>query len=132
MGIQYPELKIRVQSTFIDGVLIILLMFVAAWILDKAGIAEENDGWIKALVFIGIWGVYEPVSMVLGCTIGNYLMKVRVRKHSHPEQKINLLQAYVRFLVKMPLGWLSFLTIHSNKERRAMHDLAAGTIVIEK
>ena len=107
-------------------------MFGAAWILDKAAIAEENQGWVKAVVFVGIWGVYEPLSMMLGCTLGNYFMKIRVKKHNHPGQKINILQAFVRFLIKLLLGWLSFLTIHFNEERRAMHDLAAGTVMIEK
>jgi uncharacterized RDD family membrane protein YckC len=130
--INYPDLKTRVQSMFIDGILIVLLMFAAAWLLDKIGIAGENEGLIKALIFVGIWGIYEPLSMTLGCTLGNYLMKIRVRKSNHPEQKINIAQAFIRFLIKMLLGWISFLTIHSNKEKRAMHDFAAGTIMIEK
>ena len=132
MEITYPDLKTRVQSIFIDTILMVVLMFAAAWVLDKIGTKEENAGWIKALIFIAIWGVYEPLSMVLGCTLGNYLMKIRVRKHDHPERKINLLQAYLRILFKMPLGWISFLTMNFNKERRAIHDFAAGTIVIEK
>jgi uncharacterized RDD family membrane protein YckC len=133
MEIRYPDLKTRVQSTFIDVLLMVVLMFGAATILDKAGIGDgENDGWIKAVVFVGIWGVYEPLSMTLGCTVGNYLMKIRVRKHELTTSKINILQAYVRFAIKLLLGWISFLTIHSNKERRAMHDLAAGSVMIEK
>ncbi len=107
-------------------------MFVAAWIFDKTGMNEENTGWIKAVTFIGIWGVYEPLATTLGCTAGNYLMNVRVRQYENTGQKINILQAYLRFIIKFFLGWMSFLTIHSNKERRAIHDLVAGTVVIEK
>ena len=133
MEIRYPDLKTRVQSMLIDSMVIVVLMFGAAWILDKSGIGgDENEGWIKAVVFIAIWGVYEPLSMTLGCTIGNYLMGIRVRRHEIPTNKINILQAYVRFLVKLFLGWISFLFIHSNKERRAMHDLASGSVMIEK
>lgn len=129
---RYPDLKTRVQSMFIDGILLLLMMFAAAWVFDKIGIAEENEGWIKALVFVSIWAVYEPLSMTLGCTLGNYLMKIRVRDKGDPAKRINILQAYVRLIIKMLLGWLSFLTIHFNEERRAMHDLAANTIMIEK
>jgi len=133
MEIRYPDLKTRVQSIFIDAILMIVLMSVAAWIFDKAGIGGgENEGWVKAITFISIWGVYEPLAMTLGCTAGNYLMGIRVRKHDLPESKINILQAYLRFLIKLLLGWISFVAMHSNKEKRAAHDLAAGTVMIEK
>ncbi len=108
----------------------VVLMFVAASVLDK--ISDGEDGWIRALVFIGIWGVYEPLSMTLGSTLGNYLMKIKVRQEGNRDKKINLLQALIRFIIKISLGWISFLTIHSNKERRAIHDFAAGSVVIEK
>jgi len=133
MDIRYPELKTRIQSTFIDTILMIGLMFLATTILEKMNPSQaEEDGWIRAILFISIWGVYEPVSMVLGCTVGNYLMKIRVKKATDTNKKINLLQAYVRFPVKIFLGWISFLTIHLSKERRAFHDLIAGTVMIEK
>ena len=130
---EYPELKTRVQSTFIDFVLMIVLMFVAAWALDKAGIGdEEENGWMKAIVFVSIWGIYEPLSTTLGATLGNYLMKIRVRKASAAGKKLNLLQAFVRFGFKFSLGWLSFLTIHFNEQRRAIHDIVAGSVMLEK
>ena len=133
MEIRYPELKTRIQSTFIDTILMIGLMFLASTILDKSNPSQEDeDGWIRAVIFISIWGIYEPVSMVFGSTLGNYLMKIRVKKARDTDKKINLLQAYVRFPVKICLGWISFLTIHGNKERRAIHDLVAGTVMIEK
>jgi len=133
MEIRYPDLKTRIQSTFIDTVLMIGLMFFAATLLEKINPAqEEEDGVIRGLIFILIWGIYEPVSMTIGCTLGNYLMKIRVRKFGDNNKRINLLQSYIRFVVKILLGWLSFVTINSNKERRAIHDFAAGTVMIEK
>jgi uncharacterized RDD family membrane protein YckC len=133
MEIRYPDLKTRIQSVLIDTLFMVVLMFVAAWLFDKAGIGGgENEGWIKAITFIGIWGVYEPLSTTLGCTAGNYLMDIRVRQHDNTGQKINILQAYLRFGIKFFLGWVSFLTIHTNKQRRAIHDLAAGSVMIEK
>jgi uncharacterized RDD family membrane protein YckC len=70
--------------------------------------------------------------MTLGCTLGNYLMKIRVKRFADNKRKINLLQAYIRFVVKVLLGWISFLTINSNKERRAIHDFVAGSVMLEK
>jgi uncharacterized RDD family membrane protein YckC len=130
---RYPELKTRIQSTFIDTMLMLGLMFLAATILDKINPSqEEEDGWIRGLIFITIWGIYEPLAMTIGCTVGNYLMKIRVKSNADNAKRINLLQAFTRFVVKIGLGWISFLTIHSNKERRAIHDLVAGSVMIEK
>jgi uncharacterized RDD family membrane protein YckC len=134
MEIRYPELKTRIQSTFIDMVLMIGLMFLASTILEKINPSQEEDedGWIRAAIFISIWCIYEPVSMVIGSTLGNYLMKIRVRKTGNTEKRINLLQAYIRFFLKVFLGWISFITIHFSEQRRAIHDLAAATVMIEK
>ena len=133
MELTYAGLAKRIQSIFIDLFLMLAMMLIAAWVLDKINPEQlDKDEWIRAFLFIGIWGVYEPVSMTLGCTLGNYLMKIRVRKFENAGKKINLVQAYIRLIVKFFLGWLSFITIGFNKEKRAIHDLAAGTIVIEK
>jgi uncharacterized RDD family membrane protein YckC len=132
METRYPDLKTRVQSTFIDGLFMIALMFAAAKIFDTGDDDEGTAGWVKAVVFGGIWIIYEPVATTLGSTLGNYLMNIRVRKNGDTGLRLNIGQALVRFILKFFLGWVSFLTIHSNKEKRAIHDLAAGSIVIEK
>lgn len=130
---EYPELKTRIQSAFIDGIFMVILMFAAAWILDKVGIGDqEENGWIKAVIFVSIWGIYEPLSTTLGATLGNYLMKIRVRKVNANEKRLNIFQAFIRFAFKSLLGWLSFLTIHFDKERRAIHDHICGSVMLEK
>jgi len=130
---EYPELKTRIQSAFIDGILIIVLMFVAAWVLDKIGVGDdEQSGITKAIVFVSIWGVYEPVATMFGATLGNYIMKIRVRKVDKQGKRLNVLQAFVRFAFKFLLGWLSFVTINFDERRRAIHDMVAGSIMLEK
>lgn len=124
----YPLLGDRVQSTFIDTILIIILMFVFSSILEKY---ENAPDWIRIVLFVGIWVGYEPVCTSIGCTLGNYIKNIRVRRCSDPAKKINFLQALIRYVIKISLGWISFLTIHSNKERRALHDLAAGSVMIK-
>jgi len=133
MDVVYPSLSKRVQSLFIDALLMIGLMMLFGWILDRINPNQkEGDEWIRAVLFIAIWGVYEPLAMTFGCTIGNYLIKIRVRKHSDPGKKINLIQSYLRFIVKFLLGWISFITISFNEEKRAIHDFAGGTIMLDK
>jgi uncharacterized RDD family membrane protein YckC len=125
---QYPELKDRIQSAFIDGILIIVLMIVFASIIDKY---ENVPDWVRIAMFVGLFIVYEPLLMTLGCTLGNLIKGIRVRKHSDVTKKINILQAIIRYPIKFLLGWLSYLTIGSNPKRRAIHDMAAGTVMIK-
>ena len=124
----YPELKLRVQSAFIDAILVIVLMFAAAAVLDKF---ENVPDSVRIILFIMIVLLYEPFFMTLGCTLGNYLSQVRVRKEANSSKRINFLQAIVRYPIKLILGWISFLTISSNPKRRAIHDMVSGTVVIK-
>lgn len=125
---KYPELKERIQSSFIDVVLLIILMFLFASILEKY---ENVPDWVRIAMFTGLFVIYEPLCMAIGCTLGNYLKRIRVRKYSDSSKRINLLQAIIRYPVKVFLGWVSFLTIHSNPKRRAIHDMVSGTVMIK-
>jgi len=125
---KYPELKDRIQSTFIDTVLIIILIFLFSTILEKF---ENAPDWVRIALFAGLFIVYEPVCMTLGCTLGNYLKGIRVRKDSDTTERINIIQALIRYPIKIFLGWISFLTINSNPKRRAIHDLVSGSVMIK-
>ncbi|MCW3118136.1 MAG: hypothetical protein JWM28_2218 [Chitinophagaceae bacterium] len=126
---KYPSLSERIQSMLIDQVLIVVLMFAFASMLDQF---ENSPDWIRIVLFFGIWGVYEPIAMTFGGSMGNYAKGIRVRKFNSGLESINILQAYIRYFVKIALGWLSFLTINMNTGRRAVHDLAAATVMIKK
>jgi uncharacterized RDD family membrane protein YckC len=128
-GIEYPNLLDRFQSTFIDSVFIIILMFATASLLERY---ENPPDWIRVVLFFAIWGVYEPLCTTFGFTLGNYIKGIRVRRMDDPSRRINIIQAFFRYLIKISLGWISFLTIHFNEEKRAIHDLAVGSIMIKK
>ncbi len=125
--VEYPSLSDRVQSTFIDAILMIILMMIFASVLNRY---ENAPNWVRAVFFIGIWGIYEPVCTAFGFTIGNYLKGIRVRSASNPDKRINFIQALFRYLLKFSLGWISFLTMHTNPQRRAIHDFAAGSVMM--
>jgi uncharacterized RDD family membrane protein YckC len=125
---KYPELTDRIQSTFIDTILIFLLMFAFANLLDKFNHVED---WVRIVIFIGLFIAYEPLCMTFGCTLGNYLKGIRVRKNTDSSKRLNILQAIIRYPVKVLLGWISFLTINSNPKRRAFHDLISGSVMIK-
>ncbi len=125
---KYPSLVTRIQSTFIDTILVIVLMLVFSNILDRF---PNVPNWLRISLFTLIFVVYEPVCTSFGATIGNYVKGIRVRKKKDLSKRINIFQAIVRYPIKFALGWVSFLTIHSNLQKRAIHDLAAGSVMIE-
>jgi uncharacterized RDD family membrane protein YckC len=53
-----------------------------------------------------------------------------VKDHSDTHRRIGVFASFIRYVFKTVLGWLSFLTITANKERRAIHDLISGSVVI--
>ena len=124
----YPLLKDRVQSTFIDFIFLLVLSFIGAAIIDKF---ENVPDWVRIALFVFLVIVYEPLFTALGCTVGNYMKGIRVRQYADTTRKINIFQALIRYPVKTFLGWLSFITINSNPQRRAIHDLVAGSVVIK-
>jgi uncharacterized RDD family membrane protein YckC len=125
---EYPSLIARFQSIFIDTIFIIVLMFIIYLVLDYFPDAPD---WLRVFLFISIFFIYEPVCLAFGCTIGNYFKRIRVKKFNDTTRRINILSAIVRSLVKICLGWISFLTVHTNPSKRALHDLASGSVMIK-
>jgi len=124
---EYPPLIARLQSIFIDTMIMIVAMIIVYKAIDS--VASVPD-WLRISLFLGIFIFYEPLCLTFGCTVGNYAKGIRVRRFSDTNQKINFFQAIIRYLVKVLLGWISFLTIHSNPSKRALHDLASGSVMI--
>ena len=80
--------------------------------------------------------LYEPLLTVYACTIGQKLMGIRVLDYNSlygqgTEQKLALPMSVWRFMMKSMMGWLSFITMHLNAEQRAIHDFAAGSVMIK-
>jgi RDD family protein len=126
--INYPSLVDRIISTFIDTLFVLALMFASASILDKY---QDPPDWIRIVLFFGLFAIYEPVCTAFACTIGNYIKGIRVRRVSNPQKRINIFLAFVRYVFKVGLGWISFLTMHTNPERRTIHDFASGSVMIK-
>ncbi|MGN6646884.1 MAG: RDD family protein [Cytophaga sp.] len=123
----YPSLTERIKSTFIDFILILFLFSITGMLLDNF---DEVPDWLRATLLLSLFYVYEPVAQTFGCTLGNYIMGIRVRKQNAHDRRINIAQAYVRLIFKTLLSWFSFFTINKNPRRRAIHDLASGTVIL--
>jgi uncharacterized RDD family membrane protein YckC len=126
-----PSLLARYQSSFIDLLLLLTAMVILSMALDSLG---NVPGWVRGAL-VGAMLLYEPVMTAYACTLGQKVMRIRVRDANslhgnQPERRLNLLMSVWRFLMKSMMGWLSFVTIHSNADRRAIHDFAAGSVMI--
>src|ERR1700740_3106563 len=86
----YPSLLKRIQSGTIDSFLLLVLMLIISLMFDGV---ESIPGWFRALLFVVIFLVYEPLLMLFGGTIGNRIMGIQV-KSKDEILGINLIQAY--------------------------------------
>jgi uncharacterized RDD family membrane protein YckC len=126
--ISYPSLVKRIQSSVIDFVVLMIVMAIFAKIssLFVNFPTSFRIGLMASLI------LYEPICMsFFGYTVGNYVLGLRVRKIADESQNINIFQALLRYVVKLLLGWLAFLSIHSNEKKRAIHDFVAGTVMVK-
>lgn len=122
---QYPSVFRRYLSALLD---VLILWFGAFLIIQIPGLADSN---LRVAIPIAVLVLaYEPILTTYVCTAGQWLFRYRVRTFDGHE-RISIGQAYGRLVLKYLLGIISILTIPSRKDRRAIHDFASETIVIE-
>lgn len=123
----FPSLPRRVKSSLIDVVLLMVALLPIFSLMDLAGNVPVV---VKVLVMMGLV-LYEPVLTWHSATVGQRLMGIRVRAYGNREANVGLGRAILRYVAKLALGWLSYLTIHFNAERRALHDMIADSVMVE-
>jgi uncharacterized RDD family membrane protein YckC len=124
----YPSLRQRYLSSLIDGA---VLLFVL--VFGTVAYQTENDTAhrVRVAVFLVLILSYEPILTSQLCTIGQRLIGIRVRRRSDHARKISVVAAYFRTIVKVLLGAYSFFAMGFNGERRAAHDFAVGSVVLD-
>jgi uncharacterized RDD family membrane protein YckC len=124
---KYPTLLKRYQSLLIDFAILFAIMIVTMIVM---GASEYRQVVMLTLGGVFIF-IYEPFLTTYSATIGQRIMGIRIRRIENPNERINLLHAYFRLLVKWMLGWLSFITINFNPQHRAIHDMAGSSVAIK-
>ena len=125
--IKYAGVFDRVKAAMIDAVIIILLLLASTDLLSNF---DNPPNYLKQLIFVFIFLLYEPIMVsTLGASVGHHFNNLRIQQEAS-SQKINLIVAILRFIIKMLLGWLSLLTVGSQKKKQALHDLIAKSVVI--
>lgn len=122
---QYPNVLRRYLATMID---LFVLWCILYWIAQTPSLTAGGNA-IYWLLGISV-ALYEPLLTAYACTPGQALMRIRVRTLDG-SRRIRLDQAFARLIVKYLLGMISFLTVPARADRRAIHDLSSGSIVIE-
>ena len=128
MSQRTPTLRRRLCSSLLDCLFLALLACIAAYFL----IGMENElrfGTWGAGLFLVLLFVYEAVFSCHICTLGQKMTGIRVRRYMHPG-RLGLGSGYIRLVVKLVSWPLSLLTIPMTMGGRALHDFAAGSIVI--
>ncbi len=121
----YPSIFRRYLSTLLD----VLVLWSWVYVVTRVPTLVESD-WAVAAVVAPVILTYEPFLTAYRCTIGQWVFRLRVRTFES-QSRISIPQAYGRLFVKYLLGVISILTIPSRSDRRAIHDFASETIVIE-
>jgi uncharacterized RDD family membrane protein YckC len=122
---QYPNALRRYLATLVD----MAVMWAGIFLIARLQVATGSDALAYTLV-AALLLFYEPMLTVYASTLGQVVMRFKVRTPGDL-RRIRLAQAYARFVVKYLLGVISFLTMPTRSDRRAIHDLAAETIVVE-
>jgi uncharacterized RDD family membrane protein YckC len=118
----YPSLFRRFLAAQVDILVVLFLLYLY-------GRSPLYDGRAETIWPMWLFLLYEPFFTRYGCTLGQLLMRFRVRTFL-AQKKVAILRGVVRVCIKYLLGLLSFFLMPRQPQRRAIHDLIAGTIVL--
>lgn len=124
----YPAILERVKALVVDW-LIVLMMFIA--VANTFEQFENVSPMVKGIAFFVIFGLYDPlmISFTKG-TIGHKAMGLQVVHFENHQNSLSVAASVLRSIIKGLLGWISFLSVISNEEKRAVHDTATNSVVI--
>lgn len=129
LSVRIPSLKDRLQAFIIDGIIIVIAMFVFTYFLGQM---QEVSDELRMYLFIFLFFIYDPLLTYFGGTLGHRASGLRVRYGSDTSKNISLPAAFIRFGVKFLLGWISLLSVSVNSRGKAIHDFLVGSVVVYK
>ncbi len=124
----YATLQLRIKAAVIDGVILIALMYCTSELLNSIDNVAPS---IRMFLFILYFVLYEPLSVfIFGNTLGHYYSDIKVKQEKNLNKNISFPLAFIRFIVKFLLGWVSLLTITGSKKHQAIHDTILKSVVL--
>lgn len=127
---RYAGVSDRIKAVVTDGVVIIIFIIAITYIFD---FFENVPNYAKMIAFAFIFGFYDPLfTTFFGGTIGHLTNGICVKRDKDHNENILFHSAFIRFILKALLGWISLLTISRNEKGKAIHDIVAGSVVVFK
>ena len=123
---KFPSILQRYLSSFIDGLLILALFIGLSYLFQQDSQMADS---IRLVIFFGVFLCYEPICVSCFFTLGQKITGIRVRRVG-TLGKIPIPLAFVRYFLKIALGFASLFAIIFSEKRRAIHDYASGSNVI--
>lgn len=118
----------RIKAAFVDIIFIMMIIYTTSFFFVMFNDINET---IRGIVFTAIFILYEPLFVsIFGSSLGHMFCDLRVQKDDSAGKNLSFPIAIIRFLLKTALGWVSLLSISSDTKKRAIHDLAAKSVVI--
>ncbi len=123
----YPGVSARVKAVVIDSFVLVVLILLVTLLFS---FFDSIHDYVRIGAFVLIFGLYDPVmTSLFGGTIGHMIIGIRVKREKDETKNILFPIALIRFLIKASLGWISLLTVMSNKKGKALHDMVVKSIV---
>ena len=130
MTLTFATISSRIKAVFVDTLLIVILAYLISETLTRF---EDVPVYVRISLFTIIFVLYDPLFVSLfGATVGHSYFKIIVKSKKQPQKNISFFCALIRYMLRYTLGWISLLTISGNSEKRAIHDMAGGSIVLEE
>ncbi|MBI1183127.1 RDD family protein [bacterium] len=124
----YPGVSDRIKAAVIDSFVIVVFMVVLTIVFSQ--FANVPDSF-RFAGFIFIFLLYDPLfTSLFAGTIGHMIMNIQVKQSSNTEKNIRFPLAIIRYLIKFLLGWISLLTVGSDKKHLAIHDIVISSVVL--
>jgi uncharacterized RDD family membrane protein YckC len=127
--IKYGTLINRLKAIIIDALVLMGLCMIATAIFSRIGYVSDT---VRMVVFIFIFLLYDPLfTSIFGATIGHLIIGLKIRRAKDNTRKLIFPMALIRFIIKGTLGFISLMTISITKKNRAIHDIVAGSVVLQ-
>ena len=126
----YPNLLNRTKAAMIDGLILIAALLLTSDILSSF---ENVPNYVKMILFVCYFILYKPLFLsISGATIGHTFAGIKVKRYSNQEQNIPFYSGIIRYILKITLGWFSLFTFYTSNNKRMIHDMASGSIMLYK
>lgn len=127
-NIELPTTSRRYSAIFYDGLIVILLLYIANLVYDYS-LPDTLLG--RLAVFFIPFFIYDVLANTFGITVGQLMTNTRVRKTDNHNEKPNIISQILRSILKFWAAPISIILTSLGKNKKAVHDMVAKTIVID-